>query len=254
MNLQTKRALVTGASRGIGRVIAQTFAAAGATVAVHYGKNRAAAEDTLQSLAGEHGAGHIIVQDDMMNPAEVEGMVGAAIDGLGGLDILVNNAGVYLQHPIDAVDFETWQAQWSTVIQTNLIGAANASYFAARHMMEHGGGKIINVGSRGAYRGEPTAPAYGASKAGMHAMSQSLAKQLAPHNIFVTAVAPCFVQTEMARGLLDGPQGDSIRQQSPLGRVAVPQDVAHTVLFLAAPGSEYLTGAVIDVNGASYLR
>lgn len=254
MNLHTKRALITGASRGIGRVIAQTFAAAGATVAVHYGKNRVAAEETLQSLADEHSEGHIIVQADMMNATEVAGMVSAAIDGLGGLDILVNNAGVYLQHPIDEVDFEIWQAHWTTVIQTNLIGAANAAYLAARHMMQHGGGKIINVGSRGAYRGEPTAPAYGAGKAGMHAMSQSLAKQLAPHNIFVTAVAPCFVQTEMARGLLDGPQGDAIRQQSPLGRVATPQDVAHTVLFLAAPGSEYLTGAVIDVNGASYLR
>ncbi len=251
MNLQNKTALVTGASRGIGRVIAQKLAVAGATVAVHYNQNRAAAEETLQSLAG---AGHIIMQANMMNSAEVERMVKTAITQLGGLDILVNNAGVYQQHPVDAVDFETWRAAWTTVIQTNLIGAANAAYCAARHMMAHGGGKIINIGSRGAYRGEPTAPAYGAAKAGLHAMSQSLAKQLAPHNIFVTAVAPCFVQTEMARGLLDGPRGDAIRQQSPLGRVAAPEDVAHTVLFLAAPGSEYLTGAVIDVNGASYLR
>jgi NAD(P)-dependent dehydrogenase (short-subunit alcohol dehydrogenase family) len=143
---------------------------------------------------------------------------------------------------------------WQDTIQTNLVGVANACYCAARHMIDRGGGRIINVGSRGAYRGEPHAPAYGASKAGLHALSQSLAKYLGQYNITVTAVAPGFVETDMARPDLAGPQGDKIRNQSPLGRVATPEDVAHTVLFLAAPGSEFLTGAIIDVNGASYLR
>ncbi len=251
LNLDDKKALITGASRGIGRVIAQKFADTGAKVAVHYNRNRAAAEETLNSLSG---AGHIIVQANMGSAEEIEQMVTAAIKGLGGLDILVNNAGVFEAHPLDTVDYAAWQAKWQKIIQTNLLGAANASYCVARFMIEQGGGRIINVGSRGAYRGEPSAPAYGASKAGMHAMSQSLAKHLGPHNIFVTAVAPGFVQTEMVRESLRGASGDAIRAQSPLNRVATAEEVAHTVLFLAAPGSEWLTGGVIDVNGASYLR
>ncbi len=251
LNLDDKKALITGASRGIGRVIAQKFANAGAKVAVHYNRNYAAAKETLNSLSG---AGHIIVQANMGSAEEIEQMVAATIEGLGGLDILVNNAGVFEAHPLNAVDYAVWQAKWQKVIQTNLVGAANASYCAARFMIEQGGGRIINVGSRGAYRGEPEAPAYGASKAGMHAMSQSLAKHLGAHNIFVTAIAPGFVQTEMARKLLRGASGNAIRAQSPLNRVATAEEVAHTVLFLAAPGSEWLTGSVIDVNGASYLR
>jgi NAD(P)-dependent dehydrogenase (short-subunit alcohol dehydrogenase family) len=124
----------------------------------------------------------------------------------------------------------------------------------ARHMIEHGGGRIVNVSSRGAFRGEPTAPAYGASKAGLNAMGQSLAQALAPHGVFVHTVAPGFVETERVAPRLSGPAGEAIRQQSPLGRVARPDEVARTVLFLAAPGTEFLTGCIVDVNGASYLR
>jgi NAD(P)-dependent dehydrogenase (short-subunit alcohol dehydrogenase family) len=121
-------------------------------------------------------------------------------------------------------------------------------------MIRNGGGKIISVSSRGAFRGEPEGPAYGASKAGLNAMSQSLAQRLAPHNITVGVVAPGFVQTEMAARVLDTPEGDSIRAQSPYGRVATPEEVAHAVLFLASDGAEFSTGTIIDVNGASYLR
>jgi NAD(P)-dependent dehydrogenase (short-subunit alcohol dehydrogenase family) len=121
-------------------------------------------------------------------------------------------------------------------------------------MIERRSGKIINIGSRGGYRGEPLAPAYGASKAGLHALSQSLAKYLGQYDILVTAVAPGFVETDMSHEILAGSQGNEIRNQSPLGRVATPAEVAHTVLFLAAPGSEWLTGGVVDLNGASYLR
>jgi len=251
MNLDNKKALITGASRGIGRAIAQKFAAAGAKVAVHYKQNRAAAEETLKSLPGE---GHILVQADIGHPDEALLMVDAAVEQLGGLDILVNNAGIFDPHPLVDVDYESWRAAWQKTIRINLTGAANVFYCAARAMIEQGEGRIINVGSRGAYRGEPEAPAYGASKAGLHAMSQSLAKHLGPHNIYVTAVAPGFVQTEMAREALAGSRGDEIRNQSPLGRVATAEEVAHTVLFLAAPGSEWLTGGVVDVNGASYFR
>ena len=121
-------------------------------------------------------------------------------------------------------------------------------------MIKAGGGKIINVSSRGAFRGEPEAPAYGASKAGMNAMGQSLAWALAPHGIFVTTVAPGWVETDMTRSFLAGPEGEGIRNQSPLQRVAVPEEIAETVLFLASDRADYLTGCIVDVNGASYLR
>ncbi len=134
------------------------------------------------------------------------------------------------------------------------MGAVNVSYCVARHMMERQSGRIINVTSRGAFRGEPTATAYGASKAGLNSFSQSLAQHLAPYNISVTAVAPGWVETDMARAALDSPAGEAIRQQSPLNRVARPEEVAHTILFLASEQAEFLTGSIVDVNGASYLR
>ena len=121
-------------------------------------------------------------------------------------------------------------------------------------MMQRNRGKIVNISSRGAFRGEPEAPAYGASKAGLNSFSQSMAQSLAPHNIFVYVVAPGFVQTEMVAELLSGPDGEAIRKQSPLGRVANTDEVANTVLFLASEGTDYLTGCIVDVNGASYLR
>jgi 3-oxoacyl-[acyl-carrier protein] reductase len=116
------------------------------------------------------------------------------------------------------------------------------------------GGRIVNVGSRGAYRGEPTAVAYGASKAAVHAMTQSLAVALAPHGIGVAAVAPGFVRTDMAEPLLAGPAGAAIRAQSPFGRVAEPEEIAAAVAWLASPGALWASGAVLDINGASHLR
>lgn len=251
MNFNDQTVLVTGASRGIGRSIARQFAEQGARVAVHYHTNSAAADETLASLSGK---GHCLVQADMADSSAVQRMVETTIQHLGGLHILVNNAGVYEDHPIAAVSYEAWQASWLYTLQANLIGAANATFCAAQHMMKHGGGRVINISSRGAFRGEPDAPAYGASKAGMNAMSQSLAKALAPFKIYVTALAPGWVETDMATSYLEGPNGDAIRAQSPLGRVATPDEVAYTVLFLASAGAEFLTGGIVDINGASYLR
>lgn len=252
MNFSEKNVLITGASRGIGQAAATAFAAAGARVAIHYNRQNAAAEAVRQSLPG---SGHIIVQADMANPAAIAAMVDQVIAQMGHIDILVNNAGTFEDHPLAEVSYEEWQSAWQNTIGVNLIGAANAAYCVARHMIERGqGGRIVNVSSRGAFRGEPRANAYGASKAGLNAFSQSLAQHLAPYNIFVTAVAPGFVETDMARELLDSPEGDAIRRQSPLNRVARPEEVAHTILFLASAGAEFLTGAIVDVNGASYLR
>jgi len=251
MQFNNKVVLITGASRGIGRSTAIAFAEKGALVAINYRANLAAARDTLKLLKGE---GHMLVKADVGKPSEVEAMVHEVNAHFGQIDILVNSAGIFEYHPIDQVDYATWQREWNKTINVNLTGAANTLYCVAQIMIKQGGGRIVNVSSRGAFRGEPLQPAYGASKAGMNAMGQSLAQALAPYNIFVGTIAPGFVETDMAKGVLNGPQGDAIRQQSPVGRVAKPEEVAYGILFLASEGAEFMTGAILDINGASYLR
>ncbi len=251
MDFSNQIILVTGASRGIGRAIAHQFAEKGGRVAVHYNSNADAVQETLDSLPG---TGHLVVQADLADAAAIQRVVETVVNQMGGLHVLVNNAAIYESHTLSEVDYSTWQMSWMRTIQANLLGAANATYCAAQHMMHHGGGRIINISSRGAFRGEPDAPAYAASKAGLNAMGQSLAKALGGHKIYITTVAPGWVETDMAATYLAGPEGDAIRAQSPLGRVATPDEVAYTVLFLASEGAEFLTGTIVDVNGASYLR
>jgi 3-oxoacyl-[acyl-carrier protein] reductase len=251
MSFSNKHVLITGGSRGIGRAIARAFAEEGARVAIHYHINTRAADETLASLAG---GPHFVVQADIAQPDSVRQMIAEVVRHFGSLDIVVNNAGIFEAHPLDTVSYSQWQEAWQRTLSINLNGPANVCYCAAQQMIKQGGGRIVNVSSRGAFRGEPETPAYGASKAGLNAMSQSLAQKLAGYNIFFGVVAPGFVETDMAAGILQGPQGDEIRNQSPLGRVARPEEVAKAVLFLASPGTEFMTGAIIDVNGASYLR
>ncbi len=242
--------LITGASRGIGRAIATEFAAAGDRVAVHH---RDSAELAGDLVAGLPGSGHAVVRADLADPDAVRAMVDRAAGLLGGLDILVNNAGVFTPHPITDVSYQQWQQQWQATLGVNLIGAANVTWCAVQHLKGRGG-RIINVSSRGAFRGEPNSPAYGASKAGLNALSQSLARALAPHGIAVTAVAPGFVATDMTNDHLKPPRGDEIRAQSPFGRVAEPREIAAAVFYLASDQAEWASGAVLDLNGASYLR
>jgi 3-oxoacyl-[acyl-carrier protein] reductase len=247
----SRRVLVTGASRGIGSAIARTFADAGDQVAVHYGTAREAAEEVVSSLPGE---GHVTVHADMADPLGVRAAVEGAAERLGGLDVLVNNAGIFVAHPPLETSYEEWRHAWSRTLATNLTGAADATFCAIPHLVAAGGGAIVNVTSRGAFRGEPDNPAYGASKAGLNAFTQSMAVALAPHDIRVAAVAPGFVRTDMAREVLDGPAGEAVLSQSPFGRVAEPEEVASAVFWLASEGARFSSGTIIDVNGASYLR
>jgi 3-oxoacyl-[acyl-carrier protein] reductase len=248
-----RKILVTGSSRGIGRAVAQAFATAGDAIAVHHRESPDLAADVLASLPGD---GHVVVQADIADAAAVRRMVDSAAEQLGGLDVLVNNAASYgrVGHPVAEISYEDWQRAWRETIELNLIGAANVTWCAVRHMIAGGGGTIVNVSSRGAFRGEPGQPAYGASKAGLNALGQSLAVALAPHNITVAAVAPGFVETDMAAAHLHGESGAAIRAQSPFGRVAQPEEIAAAVVYLASPQAAWASGAILDLNGASYLR
>jgi NAD(P)-dependent dehydrogenase (short-subunit alcohol dehydrogenase family) len=241
--------LVTGASRGIGAAVARAFAQSGDRVAVHYGSRREQAAAVKESLAGE---GHVVAGADLADPDAVRRMVDEAAAALGGIDVLVNNAGVFEPHPIFETSYEEWQEAWSHTLGVNLVGAANVTWCAVRHMEV--GGRIVNVASRGAFRGEPEQPAYGASKAGLVAFGQSLARALGPRGIAVTSVAPGFAETDMAADALAGDQGRARRAESPLGRVATPEEVAAAVHYLASPQAELASGAVLDFNGASHLR
>lgn len=246
-----RRVLVTGANRGIGRAVAHAFAESGATVGVHFHRDEAAADAVCAELPGD---GHRTFRADLADPDECERLIDTVAEALGGPDVLMNNAGIFEVRPFDEIDYGDWRATWRRTLALNLEGPANLCFLAAKRMERLGGGRIVNVSSRGAFRGEPDAVAYGASKAGLNALTQSLARALAGKGIAVGGVAPGFTETDMTAELLAGPAGEGIRSQSPFGRVARPEEVAHAVLFLASNGAEFSSGTIIDVNGASYLR
>jgi NAD(P)-dependent dehydrogenase (short-subunit alcohol dehydrogenase family) len=244
---------VTGGGRGLGAAAAWALAEAGADIAL-----LARTEDQIVGTAREiedaTGRKVLACACDVSDEASVDEAASLTVATFGRVDVLVNNAGLYDEHPFTTIDLAAWQAAWRRTLALNLFAAADLCFCIGRHMVECGGGRIINVSSRGAFRGEPTAPAYGASKAGLNSLSQSLAQALAPHGVYVYVVAPGFVETEMVTEMLAGRAGDEIRRQSPLGRVAKPDEVAHTIAFLALGTTQFLTGAIVDINGASYLR
>jgi 3-oxoacyl-[acyl-carrier protein] reductase len=263
--------LVTGASRGVGAAVARAFAEHGDRVVVHH-RSAGSRERAVAVLESLPGTGHAIVAADLTDPDAVAHLADAAATALGRVDVLVNNAAMIVapppgadgsrrgDHPLEHTDYEDWVQIWQRTIATNLLGPANLTWCVARQMIDHPPaqgvpvGRVVNVGSRGAYRGEPDIPAYGASKAGLHAFGQSMAQRLAPHGIAVTSIAPGFIETEMAGAALVGEAGEATRSQSPFHRVATPQEVAAAVLTLASPGAEWASGAVLDFNGASHLR
>ncbi|WP_235298687.1 SDR family NAD(P)-dependent oxidoreductase [Portibacter marinus] len=252
IDFSNKNVIITGGSRGIGKAIAKLFSEASANVIFTYHSNHNAAQETMLELSGTGKHRHYEL--NIANPTSVSQFVDQVIKAYGAVDILINNAGVFIEHKLAEIDFAEWQNIWNRTINTNLTGVSNLCYLVARQMINSRKGKIINISSRGAFRGEPNCPAYGASKAGLNALSQSLAQYLAPYNIRVGVIAPGFVETEMVADLLDSPAGEQIKDQSPLKRAASPEEIARVVALSAMEGIDYMTGSIIDVNGASYLR
>ena len=237
-------ALVTGASGGIGAAIARRLAARGVTLTLHYQSGRDAAEALRRTLAGD---GHAVAAANLADPHSIERLwqeVGAARP----IDVLVNNAGIFPEHPPFATDYAQWIEAWQRTLAVNLLGAAHLAYWAARAMAARSGGRIVSVSSRAAFRGEPTAPAYAASKAGLNAFSQSMAKALAPRGVYLYVVAPGWVSTERVAARVTDP---AVLADQPLGRVATPEEVADVVAFCALDAPASMTGADIEVNGDS---
>jgi 3-oxoacyl-[acyl-carrier protein] reductase len=246
MTLTGKTALVTGATSGIGRATALELARDGAAVIVS-GRSAQRGAETVAAIEAEGGTARFVAAD----LGDLESVAQLAREAAGA-DVLVNNAGVFEHHPITETTYAEWQRSWQQTLGVNLVGAANVTWCAVQHMS--GGGHIVNVASRGAFRGEPKAPAYGASKAGIIAFGQSLARALGPIGIAVTSVAPGFTETDMAADELVGEKGEARRAESPLGRVATPEEVAAAIVYLASPEAVMASGTVLDVNGASFLR
>ncbi|KAJ1455997.1 hypothetical protein M885DRAFT_564749 [Pelagophyceae sp. CCMP2097] len=242
---------------GIGRAIAQRLARQGDRVIVHYGRDAAGAEvgdgETRASLEQD---GHLCLGADLEAPDGAALLIAAAVAQTGRLDVLVCNHGIYQETPFGATTAADWAASFAKTLRVNLEAPANLAFAAATHMAAAParGGAIVFVSSRGAVRGEPDAPAYGASKAGLNALTGSLAQAFAKHGVRVAAVAPGFISTAMAEPVLQGARGDAIRAQSPFDRVGRPEEVADAVAYLASEEAAWSSGAVLDCNGASYLH
>lgn len=246
-----KTILVTGSSRGIGAATARQFASAGAQVVVHYSSSEERARETLENL---EGSGHLMVRADLSKPVEVVKMFNEVIAKAGKIDILVNNAGIYEETTWWELDYEQWQEHWHRTIDANLTGMANLSFLVAKHMIARGGGRIVNVSSRGAFRGEPHALPYGAGKAAMNSFGQSMAWALADKNVQVYTLAPGWVDTDMTHQILETERGKAVKAQSPMNRVAQPEEIAYAIALLASEGTTFMSGCIVDMNGVSYLR
>ena len=246
-DLSNKVALITGASRGIGRAAALRMAEAGARVAVNYHRSEAEANEVARQSGG------FAVRANIGDANEVKAMIDAVVERWGRIDILVNNAAVFDLNRFEDSDYEAWQRGWERTFSVNVFGAANAAYLAMHAMRRSGGGKIINVSSRAAFRGETEFADYGASKAALVNLTRSIARACAKDNIVASCVAPGFILTEMAKGELDA-HYEEIVNQIPLRRVGSVDDVASVILFLASPMADYLNGVTIDVNGGSWFH
>lgn len=243
MLLANKTALVTGASRGIGRATAIELAKAGAKVAVNYAGNRAAAEEVVAQIQAAGGQA-FMVQADVGDAAAVDAMVKSVVEQFGSIDILVNNAGITRDNLIMRMKEEDWDA----VIHTNLKGIFNCTKVVTKLMMKQRYGRIVSMTSVVGVMGNAGQSNYAAAKAGVIGFTKSMAKELASRNITVNAVAPGYISTDMTADLPDQAKAD-LQSQIPLQRLGNPADVASAVLFLVSPGADYITGQTLHVDG-----
>lgn len=245
LSLVGRVALVTGASRGIGRAIAKTLAGRGAAVAINYSAREDAARALCDEIAAAGGKA-IAVGFDVADAAAVEAGVQRTVAELGGLSILVNNAGI----SIDALLMRASEADLQRVLDVNLKGAFLCSKAAARHLLKaRADGRLINISSVIGEQGNAGQAMYAAAKAGMLGLTRSLARELASRGVTVNAVTPGFFETDMTASSVHGDAREALLKQIPLGRIGRPEEVAELVAFLAAPAAAYITGQVLGING-----
>jgi 3-oxoacyl-[acyl-carrier protein] reductase len=243
MNLSGKIALVTGASSGIGRGIALELSKAGASLVLNYNKNLQGAEET-KKLIEEAGGYAYIAQGDVSSYGEVKQMVDDIIKKFGKIDVLVNNAGVSKV----GLFIDMTEADWDIIMDTNLKGLFNCSHNVASHMLAEKSGSIINISSIWGNVGASCEVIYSASKGGMNSFTKALAKELAPSNIRVNAIAPGVINTNMNQWLTDE-EKESLKQEIPMLRLGESEDIGKLVSFLAGEDSKYITGQIISVDG-----
>ncbi len=248
IDLTGQVALVTGGSRGIGRACVETLAGLGARVALSYKVERPWAELVAQRIV-ERGGEAFALAADVAIPEEAETIVGETLARFGRLDVLVNNAGIWRGVPIDEISDD----EWREMVGTNLSGAFHMIRAAVPPMKAARAGRIINVSSTAGQRGEAGHAHYAATKGALISLTKSLAVELAPHGILTNCVAPGWVETDMTKDALDGPQRESILAQIPLGRVGRPEEIASVVAFLASGHASFINGEVLNVNGGAVL-
>ncbi|WP_407542074.1 SDR family oxidoreductase (plasmid) [Deinococcus radiomollis] len=250
MTLTGKIVFVTGASRGIGAVTVGSLLQAGASVVAHLGRNGHGGEELLERFGPDRV--HLL-KGDLAQPGTATRLFLEAVAWKGRVDVLVNNAGVAPTLTIDA-PLEEWSKLWTETLQVNLLSVAESCRAALLHYREHGGGIIINIASRAAFRGDnPDAMHYAASKGAVVTLTKSVARGYAAQGVLAYAVAPGWVSTEMAEAYLRDHQ-EELARELPMGSAAPPEDVANTVVFLASGAVPHMTGATLDINGASYVR
>ena len=248
IDLKGRVVLITGASRGIGRAVALLCARAGADVIVNYRNDEKSASETGE-LCRQHGTRAIVVKADVGNKADVDTMLQRSLAEFGRVDVLVNNAGLWERNPIDDLSDERLRE----TIDTNVLGTFYPTAAVVPIMKRQGGGVVVNIASTAGQRGEAFHSPYAASKGAVISLTKSLAAELAADNIRVNCVAPGWVITDMSRASLDGPEGDTVRAQIPLGRAATPEEIAAPVLFLASDMATFITGEILNVNGGAVL-